>query len=387
MCKAALSHPVAALKDVEEDARPCYGFLLEPHHLQRRTRMIPIGSLKQLHTRYAFALTVSLVCLALTLGLHQLTDKSMFQLSVVAVVLSAWYGGLGPGLVSALLSSLGTAFFLLDPQYSFTVGSIADGLQLAVFMLVSVLMSVLSETRHRAELALRERTAELEVANNELEAFSYTVSHDLRSPLRLIDNHARVSLESVMLPPPVAQALQLIRRTAQQTDELVNGLLDFSRLGRQPLHKHPIDVANLVDAVLEDLGVDQTGRSVKVSLGSFPACEADPTLLKVVFTNLLHNALKFTRTREEARIEVGCLTAGEPIYYVKDNGIGFDMQYARQLFGMFQRLHQQDVFEGTGVGLAIVQRIVRRHGGRIWAEAQKDLGATFYFTLSGGDQT
>lgn len=350
--------------------------------------MLPIGRLQQRRTRYAFAVAISLLCLVITLLLHQLTDKSMFQLSVVAVVLSAWYGGLGPGLVSAVMSSLGTAFFVLDPQFSLVVAGIADGLQLGVFMLVSVLMSVLSETRHRAEVALLERTAELEAANQELEAFSYTVSHDLRSPLRLIDNHARVSLETQGLGAAVGQALQLIRKTVQQMDELVNGLLDFSRLGRQPLRKHAIDVGNLVSLVLEDLRVEQAGRSVKVSLGSFPPCEADPTLLKVVFTNLLHNALKFTRPRDEARIEVGCLTAGgPPIYYVKDNGVGFDMQYAGQLFGMFQRLHQDGPFEGMGVGLAIVQRIVRRHGGRIWAEAEKDLGAAFYFTLAEGKRT
>jgi len=349
---------------------------------------MPIGRLTQRHTRYAFAVAVSVVCLGFTLLLYQVTDKTVFQLSVVAVVLSAWYGGLGPGLVSAVMSSIGTAFFVLDPKFSLAVAGLADGLQLAVFVLVSVVMSVLSETRHRAEVALLQRTAELEAANQELEAFSYTVSHDLRSPLRLIDNHARVSLECPGLSNTVGQALRLIRKTVQQLDELVNGLLAFSRLGRQPLHKHPIDVGNLVNAVLEDLRVEQAGRSVKVSLGSFPPCEADPTLLKVVFTNLLHNALKFTRTRAEARIEVGCLTAGgPPIYYVKDNGVGFDMQYAGQLFGMFQRLHQEGPFEGTGVGLAIVQRIVRRHGGKIWAEAEKDLGATFYFTLSGGEQS
>jgi light-regulated signal transduction histidine kinase (bacteriophytochrome) len=125
------------------------------------------------------------------------------------------------------------------------------------------------------------------------------------------------------------------------------------------------------------------GRSITVSLGTFPACRADPTLLRVVFTNLLHNALKFTRAKGEARIEVGCLTAGEPVYYVKDNGVGFDMQYAGQLFGIFQRLHREDAFEGTGVGLAIVQRIGHRHGGRIWAEARPGLGAAFYFTLGG----
>lgn len=329
-------------------------------------------------------MAVTLLCLLLTYLVTHLVDKGMFQLSVVAVVLSAWYGGLGPGLLSAFCSSVGTAFFVLEPQFSLIVAGMGDVLQLSVFILVSVVMSLLSETRHRAEQALLERTAQLEAANKELEAFSYSVSHDLRSPLRIIDNHARLSLETRGLPAPILRAQKAIRTTVQQMDELVNGLLDFARLGRQALHVHEVDVSHLVHSVVEGLRDEQAGRQVKIVVADMPPCKADPTLLRVVFTNLLHNALKFTRHHDDARIEVGALTGGEPVYYVKDNGVGFDMQYAPQVFEIFKRLHRDDAIEGSGVGLAIVQRIIQRHGGRIWAEAAEGQGAAFYFTLAGG---
>jgi len=161
-------------------------------------------------------------------------------------------------------------------------------------------------------------------------------------------------------------------------------LLTFSRLSRQPLNKEPVVPANLVRRVLSDLSGEQEGRQVEIVVGELPTCQADPGLLKQVFANLLSNALKYTRQRDVARIEVGCAAQdGATVYFVKDNGAGFDMRYADKLFGVFQRLHRAEEFEGTGVGLAIVQRIIHRHGGRIWAEAEVDKGATFYFTLEG----
>lgn len=331
--------------------------------------------------RYAFALLLTVICLSLTLLIAHYTDLGMFQLAVVGVVLSAWYGGLGPGLLASFLLSLGTAYLLLEPRFSLLVAGLADVLQLGVFILISVVMSVLSEARYKAEEALRERTAELEAANQELEAFSYSVSHDLRSPLRVIDNHARVALGSGPLTTRVAESLQAVRRTVQQMGELVDDLLSFARLGRQPVNKRQTDPGPLVRLVLEELRDEQEGRSLEILVGELPACEADPALLKIVLMNLLHNALKFTRKREAARIEVGAQAGKEPVYYIKDNGIGFDMRFTDQLFGIFQRLHRDEDFEGTGVGLAIVQRIIHRHGGRIWAEAELGAGATFYFTL------
>lgn len=348
--------------------------------------MKPLLVLEKRIPRYGFALFITAICLAFTLWIGDIIDRSTFQLSVAAVALSAWYGGLGPGLLSAGLSSLMTAYFLLEPEYSLQVVSLADGLQLGVFVLVSVLMSLLSEARHRAEIALQTRTEELEAANKELEAFSYSVSHDLRSPLRLIDNYARVALEgsSSRLSSEVERTLRAIRTTAQQVGQLVDDLLAFSRLGRQSLYKRVTDPAELVRLALDELRREQEGRSLEIQIGTLPPCEADPVLLKQVFVNLLQNALKFTRTRERAQIEIGGYEREHgPVYFIKDNGVGFDMKFTQQLFGMFQRLHKDEEFEGTGVGLAIVQRIILRHGGKIWAEAERDKGAAFYFTLKG----
>jgi PAS domain S-box-containing protein len=229
-----------------------------------------------------------------------------------------------------------------------------------------------------------ERTTQLEATNRELEAFAYSVSHDLRAPLRAIDGFSRILLEDYapQLSPEATRYLHKVRNNAQRMGQLISDLLAFSRLGRQPLHKHTVKPGELVRQVLRDLQPEQD-RQVKITLGDLPPCEADPALLKQVYSNLLSNALKFTQGREAARIEVGCQRAdGEQVYFVRDNGVGFDMQYAHKLFGVFQRLHRAEDYEGTGVGLAIVQRIVHRHGGRVWAEAEVNKGATLYFTLS-----
>ncbi len=229
-----------------------------------------------------------------------------------------------------------------------------------------------------------ERTAQLEAAVRELEAFSYSVSHDLRAPLRAIDGFARILLEEHVsqLPSEVARYLRIMFENAQQMGRLIDGLLAFSRLSRQPVNRQPIAMVELVRQALESLSSEQAGRRVEILIGDLPICQGDPTLLRQVWVNLLSNALKFTRGREVARIEIGCVEQeGELVYFVKDNGVGFNMEYADKLFGVFQRLHRADEYEGTGVGLAIVQRIIQRHGGRIWAEGQVDHGATFYFTL------
>ncbi|MBI3951056.1 MAG: PAS domain S-box protein [Acidobacteria bacterium] len=233
-----------------------------------------------------------------------------------------------------------------------------------------------------------ERTAQLEAANKELEAFSYSASHDLRAPLRAIDGFSRILLEehAPQLSPEGQRYLRLVRANAQRMGDLIDDLLTFSRLSRQPLRMQPILPADLVRQVLEDLRMEQEGRRVEIVIGDLPACQADPTLLRQVLVNLLSNALKFTRQREVARMEVGWRREGhDPLYFIKDNGAGFDMHYADKLFGVFQRLHRVEEYEGTGVGLAIVQRIIHRHGGRIWADAKVNQGATFYFTLGGDD--
>jgi PAS domain S-box-containing protein len=230
------------------------------------------------------------------------------------------------------------------------------------------------------------RTVELEAANKELEAFSYSVSHDLRSPLRAVDGFSQAVLEDYgeQLPEEGRRYLETIRGGAQRMGALIDDLLTFSRLSRLPLNKQTVETARLVHDSLEELDSERRERKIDMRIGELPRCHGDPALLKQVWMNLLSNALKYTRKRETAVVEVGCQSDnGEDIYFVRDNGTGFDMQYAHKLFGVFQRLHRADEFEGTGVGLAIIQRIIHRHGGRIWAEAEVDRGATFHFTLGG----
>ena len=229
-----------------------------------------------------------------------------------------------------------------------------------------------------------ERTAQLQVANQELEAFSYSVSHDLRAPLRAVDGFARILLEDYasQLDAEAQRCLSLVRDGTQRMGQLIDDLLTFSRVSRRPLAKRLVALDELARQALADLRHEYEGRQVDVVIGTLPPCQADPVLLKQVLVNLLANALKFTRRRQVAHIEVGwCDTEGTPAYFVRDNGVGFDMRYASKLFGVFQRLHRMEDYEGTGVGLALVQRIIHRHGGQIWADAAVDHGATFYFTL------
>ncbi len=239
-----------------------------------------------------------------------------------------------------------------------------------------------------ANARLEAQVVELKAVNDELEAFSYSVSHDLRAPLRAMDGISRILFEehASQMPNEAQHYLHMVRDNAQQMDQLVNDLLRFSRLGRQPLTRETVRPADLVRQVLGDLHREQEGRNVKITIEEdLPACQADPAMLKQVFVNLISNALKFTRHRELALITIGCRSDdSKNTYFVKDNGAGFEMRYANKLFGVFQRLHRAEDYEGTGVGLAIVQRIIHRHGGKVWAEAEVNNGATFYFTLTGG---
>ena len=234
------------------------------------------------------------------------------------------------------------------------------------------------------EQRVEQRTAELLAANRELEAFSYSVSHDLRAPLRAIDGFSQAVVEDFgpSLPEDGRRQLRIISESAQRMGELIDDLLAFSRLSRQPLNKRPINAGRLAREVWDSLADDRRDREVEISFGDLPACAGDPALLRQVWFNLLANALKYSRRRSVTRIEVGASAGDRGIaYYVRDNGAGFDMRYADKLFGVFQRLHRAEEYEGTGVGLAIVRRIIDRHGGQVWAEAAPDRGATFYFTL------
>lgn len=236
------------------------------------------------------------------------------------------------------------------------------------------------------ERRVQERTAQLEAANRELEAFSYSVSHDLRAPLRAIDGFSRVLLEDYAdrLDEEGRRVLGIIRESTHQMGRLIDDLLAFSRLARASMAVSEVDMDALVRNVWAEVVAAEPGRTVDLRVQSLPPARADRAMVRQVWANLLSNALKFTRPRPVAVIEVGGRVEGdEAVYYVRDNGVGFDMRYADKLFGVFQRLHRVDEFEGTGVGLAIVRRVVHRHGGRVWAEGQVDGGATFYFTLPG----
>ena len=240
--------------------------------------------------------------------------------------------------------------------------------------------------QQNAELEQRvvRRTAQLEAANKELEAFSYSVSHDLRAPLRALDGYSLALVDDFgsHLPGEAQRLLQVIRKSAQQMGNLIDDLLSFARLSRLPLSKYVVNMTALVQDTLQMQQAEHAGRQVTINVGDLPSCYGDATVLKQVWTNLVSNAIKYTGKCEHAVIDVGVTNQfGDIAYFVRDNGTGFDMRYADKLFGVFQRLHRAEDYEGTGVGLAIVQRIVHRHGGRIWAESIEGQGATFYFTV------
>ncbi len=240
----------------------------------------------------------------------------------------------------------------------------------------------------RLEERVAERTDELAASNAELEAFSYSVSHDLRAPLRAIGGFAAILTEdhAGQMNEDARHCLDVIRTNIKQMDQLINDLLGFSRLGRQPMTVSPVNMDELARFVAEELKQSEPTRNIQVEIRPLPDALGDRVLLHQVFVNLLSNAIKYTRTKPVAIIEVGCDTEGEQNrYYVKDNGAGFDMRFVDKLFGVFQRLHSAEEFEGTGVGLALVQRLIHRHGGRIWGEGKVGEGAIFYFTLPKGD--
>jgi len=234
------------------------------------------------------------------------------------------------------------------------------------------------------EERVRVRTAELEAANRELEAFSSSVSHDLRGPLHLIDGYSTILEEThgSLLNPEGKKCLQRIHKGVQEMAGIIESLLNLSRLGRRQLKMQPTSLDEVLTLVLADFKTDTQGRQIDWKVGTLPLVECDRGLIKQVLINLIGNSIKYTRPREVPMIEIGqTAIAGEQVIFVRDNGAGFDMKHADKLFEAFQRLHRHEDFEGTGVGLATVRRIVQRHGGRIWAEAETDKGATFYFTL------
>jgi len=252
----------------------------------------------------------------------------------------------------------------------------------------NAMASQVAESRTALEQRVIERTAALEAANRELESFSYSVSHDLRAPLRAVDGFAAVLVEdhTEELSVDAQRCVGLIRNSAQQMGQLIDDLLTFSRLGRQPLTLSPVEMDGFVHGVVAE-ACDRYGRDISdFVIEPLPPALANRSMLKQVVANYVENALKFTAGRERPAIRISArVEQDETVYTFQDNGVGFDMRYVDKLFGVFQRLHAVEEFQGTGVGLAIVKRVIERHGGRVWAEAVPDVGATFHFTLPAAD--
>ena len=268
-----------------------------------------------------------------------------------------------------------------------TIALLGLGALMQLLLLASVYFLIHHDVTERRRVAteLQTRGELLEAANKELEAFSYSVSHDLRAPLRHIDGYAALLSKSAgeALNDKARRYLQTISDSAKQMGQLIDDLLVFSRMGRQDMLRTTVNLDQLVKTVLHDLRLDLQGRTISWTIQPLPPVLGDPAMPRQVFVNLIANAVKFTATRPEAEITVGSTngSSSEVQIFIRDNGVGFDMQYVNKLFGVFQRLHRNDEFEGTGIGLANVRRIIHRHGGRTWAEGAPDQGATFCFSL------
>ncbi len=258
----------------------------------------------------------------------------------------------------------------------------------AILWILESLNDADRERRHvglirRLNAELDDRVAELATVNKDLEAFAHSVAHDLRSPLHAIDGFSQILIEDHAqdLSGDAERYLQAVNRNVRKMNRLIEDLLAFSKLGRKPIKKERINFGQLVRETVAELSPAYDGREIQFAVGDLGFTDGDAALLKQVFVNLIGNAIKFTKNRDPAKIEIGRKPGAATVYFVKDNGAGFDPQYADKLFKMFQRLHGADQFEGTGIGLVTVQRIIERHGGRIWAEGKVDDGATFFFTL------
>jgi signal transduction histidine kinase len=387
--------------------------------LSANTFGIRYGSAKFPILRYGF----SVVCVALGLGLAlifqhygvQNVESPPFS---VAIVLTAWYVGIGPSVVAVVLSATCFNYFFTEPLYTFEINS-QDLPNFLLFVVWAIIIAGFVTSRRRIENDLRQardhlqvelegrrhredeirklnqelarRATELEASNKELESFAYSVSHDLRAPLRHVVGYSELLQKqaSSALDDRSRRFIQTILESAKRMGNLIDDLLAFSRIGRAETRKTQVNLGQLVKDVVTEIGPETRGRDIAWKINTLPVCYADRSMLRLAMVNLVSNAVKFTRMRTPAEIEIGCVgqTENGVEIFVRDNGAGFDMQYVNKLFGVFQRLHRSDEFEGTGIGLATVQRIIHRHGGNVRAEGAVDQGATFYFSLPTAQDT
>jgi signal transduction histidine kinase len=314
-----------------------------------------------------------------------LTDLMMPEMDGITLLRSALQKD--PNLVGVIMTGEGTIATAVSAMKSGALDYILKPFKLSAMLPVierALTVRRLRLENTRLEQQVRERTTALEATNQELEAFSYSVSHDLRTPLRHMIGYAD-ALKDVIgssLPEEGGIFLNRIAKSANEMNKLIDDLLTFSRTNRAEMRRALVNLEDLLEEVIQALQPEMEGRNITWEKAPLPHAFADPSLLRQVFSNLVCNAIKYTRLRDPAKIEIGCkMEPAETVIYVRDNGVGFDMQNSDKLFGVFQRLHEKSEFEGTGIGLANVRRIITRHGGRTWAEGRVNEGATFYFSL------
>jgi signal transduction histidine kinase len=353
---------------------------------------------------------LSVLSVAISLGMSLAFEYYGFRsgqwgLFGAAIAFATWYGRTGPSALAVALSVVCFDYFFTEPRYAFSISP--GDLPYFVFfvawtLVVASFSALLRRTTDRLQLEVTRRkhreeevrklnqelarhAAELEASNRELESFAYSVSHDLRAPLRHVVGYSELLQKqaSASLDDKSRRYLQTILESAKRMGNLIDDLLAFSRIGRAETKQTAVDLEQLVKEVVAEIGEEARGRDITWTIDALPVCYGDRSMLRLVVVNLVSNAVKFTRMRGRAEIEIGCVieNENEVEVFVRDNGAGFDMRYVDKLFGVFQRLHLPEQFEGTGIGLATVQRIIHRQGGKVRAEGTVDQGATFYFSL------